>query len=60
MKSTICILLALVATQAVFVKKPSDPNALVFAEMEEVQNIYIPRLKNTNWEENYWTLLPYK
>lgn len=36
MKITICLLLGLVTLNAVFVKKPSDPNALVFAELEEV------------------------
>lgn len=36
MKITICLLLGLVTLNAVFVKKPSDPNAAVFAELEEV------------------------
>lgn len=36
MRITLCFLLGLVAINAVFVKKPSDPNAAVFAELEEV------------------------
>lgn len=37
MKSTVSLLLVLIAANAVFVKKPSDPNAGVFAEMEEIE-----------------------
>ncbi|CAD8043380.1 unnamed protein product [Paramecium primaurelia] len=37
MKFTICFLLGLVTLNAVFVKKPSDPNAGVFAELEEIE-----------------------
>jgi len=36
MRITLCFLLGLVTINAVFVKKPSDPNAAVFAELEEV------------------------
>lgn len=61
MKITICLLLGLVTLNAVFVKKPSDPNAAVFAELEEVFFIFILyRLKNMLWEENYLTQLPSK
>lgn len=36
MKFTMLVLLGLITINAVFVKKPSDPNAAVFAELEEV------------------------
>lgn len=49
MNFTICFLLGLVTLNAVFVKKPSDPNAGVFAELEEVIHlIETNRLKNTH------------
>ncbi|KAM3138477.1 hypothetical protein pb186bvf_009391 [Paramecium bursaria] len=37
MKAIACLLLGLAITQAVFVKKVSDPNANVFAELEEIE-----------------------
>lgn len=37
MKATLCFILALTLSQAVFVKKASDPNAGVFAELEEIE-----------------------
>jgi hypothetical protein len=60
MRITLCFLLGLVTINAVFVKKPSDPNAAVFAELEEVISFIYKRLKNTLWEESCLTQLPSK